>query len=999
MKKRLSLLLTVVMLLSTFIPSISVSAEKARFSDVEDSHPYKTAITTLSILNVINGYDDGTFAPDKEISRAEFTKMIVCMLGYGDFSSQITQFNDVAPDHWANTYIKTAYDLGIINGFDEVTFKPDDPVTYEQALKMVVCTLGYQTYAEAMGGYPTGYRFQAESIKITKDVTGINYTDNAPRGVISQIMYNSLNVDKFELVNNVWQSTGKTLLNDYLKVYTLKGVVVGVEDSTTADCDNTLTRYKMAVDESATGTEYVIDFEQYNPQASALTSYLGQTVQVYYGKDDLSGQKWLIDITGELHKNTELELRSSQIASFKNGLLKYYEDGSSVSKTVNIDMSALTVRYNGRVVNEEVEINGEDYTPAKALEFWLSSDDEDGIYGSVKLINNGSTSAFNYVDIYDYDAVVAYKAPSIEDYRIVDKTLQSNSLTLDPDSDYYEFTITKNGSEITTTQIAAGDVVNYAVNLDGDVYTVYVTSETVSGRLSAVNISNTTNKTITINDKKYNVTDRFVEYMENVEKRELTSGMQITAHLDVLGAVEWASVTASEGYYPYAYVIDAQSEGEECFLKLFAPASTSITSLSSSTAYRVKTFKISESAKLNGTKTSPDSILVALERSAERNNPDENITRSVELTGYNQLVRVKFNSSNEIADIVTISDNEGVENSDQSSLVRYKAVDPDNKYYVSSSSIKTDKNGGNLYSIKTSIPMFVIPEDRTDTDDYALKAAIGSNSMSYDGKYYIEAFDVNSSKYPTCILIYCSNLKSGTEIEWTTPFRLLAEDSFDAVDSSDGSIYTYMNTYNQATSLAKISIASKAEDDFEELGVGDIFLCGFDGDGRADKLFIVQDYDEIKEILDGKRVSGQIYNWTERGGSEEYHESKFNWKWANTSDTSINYTRSCMFNLLQLVSEEKLMYVSQEGFDPSDESYDDTNYETIRYDDNTKVIRYDSTEKEFTPYVAGSDSLLTVENLREAKYDQASCSKVMVVYQQGSSSNVTPTAKFIVVYQ
>lgn len=998
MKKRLSLLLSVVMLLSMFVPALSVSAEKARFSDVEDSHPYKAAITTLSILDVINGYEDGTFAPDKEISRAEFTKMIVCMLGYGDFASVITQFNDVAPDHWANSYIKTAYDLGIVNGFDETTFKPDDPVTYEQALKMVVCTLGYQTYAEAMGGYPTGYRFQAESIKITKDVTGVAYTDNASRGVISQIMYNALEVDKFELVNGIWQSTGKTLLNDFLKVYTLKGVVVGVEDSTTADCDNTLSRYTMAVDESTTGKEHVIDFEQYNPQASALASYLGQTVQIYYRQDDLSGQKWLIDITGELHKNTELELRSSQISSFKSGVLKYYEDGASVAKSINLDMSKLTVRYNGRVVDEDVEIDGEDYTPARALEHWLTASDEDSIYGSVKLINNGSSNAFNYVDIYDYEAVVAYKAPSVEDYRIVDKTVQNNSLTLDPDSDDYEFTILKGGNEITTTQIVAGDVVNYALNLDEDVYTVYVTSETVSGRLSAVNTASTTNKSITINDKKYSVTDRFIEYMENVEKRELTPGMQITAHLDVLGAVEWASVTASEGYYPYAYVIDAQSEGEECFLKLFAPTSTSITSLSSSTAYKVKTYKISESAKLNGTKTSPDSIKIALKETAERNNPDDEITSRVELTGYNQLVRVKFNSSNEIADIVTISDSEGRENSDQSSLVRYSAVDPDNEYYISSSSVKTSRNGSNLYSIKTSIPMFVIPEDRTDTDDYALKPAIGSNSMSYEGSYYIEAFDVNSSKYPTCILIYCSSLKSGTEIEWTTPFRLLAEESFEAVDSNDGSIYTYLNTFTQATSLSKISIASKAEDDFEDLGVGDIFLCGFDGDNRADKLMIVQDYDEIERILDGERVGGQIYNWTEGGGSD-YHESLFNWKWASTDNENVSYTRSCMFNLLQLVSEDDLMYVSQEGFDPSDESYDDTSYETIRYDSNTKVIRYDSVEKEFTPYAAGSESFLTVENLREAKYDGANCSKIMVVYQQGSSENVTPTAKFIVAYQ
>ena len=996
MKKLFSMLLSAAMVLSMLVPTASASTAKSSFSDVPGDHPYKTAITTLSILDVINGYDDGTFAPDKQISRAEFTKMIVSMLGYEDFTATITQFNDVSLDHWANTYIKTAYDLGIINGFDETTFKPDDPVTYEQALKMVVCTLGYQNFAETMGGYPTGYRFQGETLKLTKDVKNIAYTDNAPRGVIAQVMYNALEIDKYELVYGIWQPTDKNLLNDYLHVYTLKGVIVGVEDSTTADCDSDLAMMQMAIDESSTGLEFVMTFDKYNPQASALTPYLGQTVQIYYEMDTLSGQKWLLDITGEFYTNVELKLKSSQIASCKNGLLKYYEGDSGVAKTVNLDTTALTVRYNGRVVGEKVRIDGDNYTPAEAIELWLSSSDENCIYGTVTLINNGSTSAFNYVDIYDYDTVVAYKAPSTEDYRIVDKTESNKSLTLDPDADYYTYTITKNGNEITTTQIATGDVINYALNLDEDVYTVYATSETISGKLTAVNLSSTTNKSISINDTKYSVTDRFIEYMENVEQRELNPGMQITAHLDMLGAVEWATVTSSDSYYPYAYVIDKQEEGEDCYLRLFAPSSTTITSFSSSTSYRVKTFKIAQNAKLNGEKKSPSYIIGYLEDNAEYCNPDTDITGGVNLTGINQLIRVKFSSSNEITDIVTISENEGAQNTDQSNLVRYSAVDPDDPYYISSTQVKTDKNGSTLYSIKTSIPMFVIPKDRRKTNEYALKSAIGSNAMEYEKSYYIEAYDVNTSKYPTCILIYNSSLKSGTDIVYSSPYRLLADDSYEQV--SDGDIYTFMDIFAQTTNISSIKIAGSAEDDFAELGKGDIFMCGFDGDGYADKLFIVQDYDEIKRILDGYEVGGEIYNWTESGG-RVHHESLFNWKWAQSSNDEINYSRACMFNLQQLVEEEGLMYVSMNGFDPDDELYNDSDYESIKYDSNTKVLRYDKTEKEFTPYVAGTDTTLTVEDLREAKYDGANCSKILVVYQKGSSVNSTPTAKFIVAYQ
>ena len=170
MKKRFSMLIALAMILTSLVPSFTASAA---FSDVDDSNSYVEAISTLSTLQVINGYEDGSFQPEKEITRAEYTKMIVYMLGMDSFTTPITTFTDVPESHWANAYIKTAFDMGIINGFDDGTFRPDAPVTYEQALKMLVCTLGYEAYAEVAGGYPNGYRAQAEDLDLTDIVTGV----------------------------------------------------------------------------------------------------------------------------------------------------------------------------------------------------------------------------------------------------------------------------------------------------------------------------------------------------------------------------------------------------------------------------------------------------------------------------------------------------------------------------------------------------------------------------------------------------------------------------------------------------------------------------------------------------------------------------------------------------------------------------------------------------------------------------------------------------------
>ena len=87
MKKQLSLFVAVIMLMTTLFSAVSVNAD---FSDVADDYRYKDAITTLSKLNIINGYDNGTFEPEKDITRAEFTKIIVYMLGFGDLTEPIT---------------------------------------------------------------------------------------------------------------------------------------------------------------------------------------------------------------------------------------------------------------------------------------------------------------------------------------------------------------------------------------------------------------------------------------------------------------------------------------------------------------------------------------------------------------------------------------------------------------------------------------------------------------------------------------------------------------------------------------------------------------------------------------------------------------------------------------------------------------------------------------------------------------------------------------------
>ena len=120
MKKLTAILTSLIMTLSV----ICQTSVFAAFSDVGDDNTYKDAITTLTKLKVIDGYEDGTFKPDGQITRAEFTKLIVFILGYKDLAYDSSDFTDVDASHWAKNYIQTAYNLGIIAGMGDGTFAP-----------------------------------------------------------------------------------------------------------------------------------------------------------------------------------------------------------------------------------------------------------------------------------------------------------------------------------------------------------------------------------------------------------------------------------------------------------------------------------------------------------------------------------------------------------------------------------------------------------------------------------------------------------------------------------------------------------------------------------------------------------------------------------------------------------------------------------------------------------------------------------------------------------
>ena len=191
MKKRILTWLLAVGMLASLLTVPAGAANATRFSDVADNYT-ATAIETLRLMGVLDGYSDGTFRPNAALTRAQFCKMAVYAMDGGSELgrySTVTIFPDVKPSFWASSYINMAAKKGVIAGFADGKFKPNQTVTAGQAVTILMRGLGYKD--ENMGGvWPQGYMAEAKTCGLLKS-TGITSAYSAlTRGQAAKLFLN-----------------------------------------------------------------------------------------------------------------------------------------------------------------------------------------------------------------------------------------------------------------------------------------------------------------------------------------------------------------------------------------------------------------------------------------------------------------------------------------------------------------------------------------------------------------------------------------------------------------------------------------------------------------------------------------------------------------------------------------------------------------------------------------------------------------------------------------
>lgn len=476
---------------------------------------YEEPVQVLSALEIMVGDENGLFRLDDTIIRSEVAKLAIHTMGLEDAAESSkgqTVFYDVPTDHWANGYINLAVAHGIIEGDGDGNFRPNDPITYAEAMTIMVQATGYSVSAEEAGGYPYGYITVGTSNGLAKNVQG-SAREEISRGNVAFLTTNALEVPLMEKTgfgsNERYEITDKTLLKDRLNVTKGKGQVTAVEN-TSITGSSKLGENQVEIDEKLFETAY------------NMNDLLGYNIE-YYLREDKAGSQIILGMPIK-SQNSDLVISSDLFSKLtkKNGndAVEYFKDENS-SKTTVAEISADAVLiYNGKRADMDTAL--------------IDMSDKSGM---LTLLDTNKDGKYNIVFVRSYENIVVDRvsATKVSD-KYSDKTLK-----LDENVD---FRLVKGLEEITLSDLNEYDVLSVYASLDNDLLDIAVTTKTIKGKVTSKNSDG-----LLIDGERYKVAPNYTE--------SITVGSEGVFHLDIdnkIAAVDGSvNLSSNYGYLTKAY--------------------------------------------------------------------------------------------------------------------------------------------------------------------------------------------------------------------------------------------------------------------------------------------------------------------------------------------------------------------------------------------------------------------------------------------------------------
>ncbi len=552
LKKLVSCILVLTMLATTSVFTLNVFA-------ADDENPLASGITLtdedyviaekLTTFGIVDAVDESAMA--NYLTRADIISILIKYLNLdgATVSASTTPFLDVSVyDPQLGAY-STLYKSGYIAGDENKMYRPNDLLTYNEAVTLIVNAMGYKMFAVRNGGYPEGYLYTANKYGLLKDLRG-NGNNPIPYCDLYRIIEASLDADA--VVERVYSADGVgefvlqkdvTVLEEIYKIKRIEGIVTGTED----------TRLLSSGSEKIGMYQIEIGNVIYDAPGNIYAEYLGRNVIAYAVRDEQLEYE-IIYIELAENRNSEIQVSADDLLPNKTTSNRiYYESEEGKEKHFDVDAPNLSVIYNGKY-----------HTGYGALKNALPDS------GYVIGLDNSGDEVVDVLFVYEFQNMILgamdLDAGKLYD-KFVDYSLEGNEpFTFDPKVD--DIRVYNAGGKLMSLDgIKPEDLLTITVTSNANGYkliNIYIGSKTVSGTVEEVQ-----NDMYCIGGEYYELAANVLEYIDNGELPQLKLGMTVTAKLDQEGKIGGYEIDATGGnatgaasmIYGFVAGVDVPTEG------------------------------------------------------------------------------------------------------------------------------------------------------------------------------------------------------------------------------------------------------------------------------------------------------------------------------------------------------------------------------------------------------------------------------------------------------
>lgn len=617
-------MLCVAVLLSMFA-TVSIATEETEEWSVE--------LELLSKLGVLTP----NYEPVFTLPRGELCAMIIrCLYPETDFGGGDGKpvFDDVTPETAFYSEIRACKELKIINGSPDNTFHPARRLTANEVVTMLLNAMQYTPYANAKGGYPSGYLSVAYEIGLLK---GIDLHEEMTGGVIAKMVYNALFAD----LVSVDSVTENAIILEVLPDKNLLSERLGIEEYDARVIDNGVTSLagdglndsqRVALRVTKTGEKITAYIGE-----SDIFQHLGSRLKVYVKYDKESGRNEVL--TYHLHKmSSETLLNADRIISVTADYIEYEKEPEATDyRKAALNREGAAVVLNGI---HKVNYTSEDLKP------------EDGF---LRIVDNDGDKRADLIEVLSFN--VGDNGPKVPQRNLIAANLNPQegyigckfnpSLGLTLDESKCGYRIVNSGEIRELSDIAENDVISVAQapqEIDGKAfYYLMVARERAEGVVDSIEESG--NKVL-VENNAYPVSDSILQVKPRF-LQTLSLGESAVFLLDATGKIAYQKGAAAQSK-EYAYLIGLTDEGglEALKGKFFLKTG------------EVKVCAFRDKVKVDGTALEDRAQIVqALMKRDPISSPISGAPANIYAEQYSRPVLLKMNSEGQITEIDTDNPN------------------------------------------------------------------------------------------------------------------------------------------------------------------------------------------------------------------------------------------------------------------------------------------------------------------------------------------------------